>query len=379
MVGFMKKIALMVMVSLLSSMLFACEESAESIKIGVIGPLTGDYSLYGVAVEQGAKLAAEEINAAGGVLDLDLEVIAYDSKGDTVEGVNAYNRLVNQDKVDALVGGTFSGVTLAIKDLAVDDGLPVLTPTATHPDVTLDADNIFRACYTDSYQGSIAAQFTIDTLESEKAAVYYNSDDAYSEGLADAFVAAYQEASLEVDTYTFSQGTDDYNNVLTNIEDDGTYDVVFVPAYVAEVGAILTQAASYDFGDTVFVGGDGWDGIEAEYAEVVEGYYFVNHYAKTDPAENVQAFVANYTNAYGEAPNALAALGYDAVYALAQAIREAGSVDAEELIAALAALEYADAVTGAISFDENGDPIKAITVIKVEEGAHTVVEKVQGS
>lgn len=378
MVGFMKKLALLVMVSLLGSMLFACEEGGDSIKVGVIGPLTGDYSLYGVAVEQGAKLAADEINAAGGVLDLDLEVIAYDSKGDTVEGVNAYNRLVNQDKVDALVGGTFSGVTLAIKDLAVEDGLPVLTPTATHPNVTLDANNIFRACYTDSYQGSVAAQFTIDSLNAEKAAVYYNVDDAYSEGLADAFVAAYEEASLEVDTYTFSQSTDDYNNVLTNIEDDGSYDVVFVPAYVAEVGAILTQAASYDFGETVFVGGDGWDGIESEYADVVEGYYFVNHYAKTDPAEHVQSFVTNYTETYGEAPNALAALGYDAVYALAMAIEDAGSVDADEIIEALAALEYADAVTGAISFDANGDPVKTITVIKVEEGVHSVIEKVQG-
>jgi branched-chain amino acid transport system substrate-binding protein len=373
----MKKFALLFITLAFGLALTACSTGGATVKIGVIGPLSGDYSLYGVAVENGAKLAADEINAAGGVLGKDLEVIAYDSKGDLVEGVNAYNRLVDQDGIDALVGGTFSGVTLAIKDLAVDDGLPVLTPTATNPTVTLNAPNVFRACYTDSYQGTTVAQFTIDTLNATKAAVYYNVDDAYSEGLAEAFTAAYEAASLTVDTYTFSAGTDDFNATLTQIKAGG-YDVVFVPAYVAEVGGILTQARTIDFGDTIFVGGDGWDGIEADYAAEAEGYYFGNHYAKTDPAANVQAFVTHYTEKYGEAPNALAALAYDAVYVMAAAMEAAGTTDKQAVIDALATLEYDDAVTGAIKFDANGDPVKAITIIKIVNGEHEVAAKVQG-
>ncbi len=373
----MKKLALLFLVLSFGLTLGACNAADDTVKFGVIGPLTGDYSMYGLAVENGAKLAAAEINAAGGVLGKELEIIAYDSKGDPVEGVNAYNRLIQEDEVDAIVGGTFSGVTLAFKDLAVADGVPVLSPTATHPDVTLDADNIFRACYTDSYQGTVAAVFAMENLEADKAAIYYNVDDAYSEGLAMAFKDAYVAAGKTVDEYTFTAGTDDYSATLTTIKNGG-YDAVFVPAYVAEVGAILTQADSLDFGDTAFIGGDGWDGIEADYAAVAEGYYFGNHYAKTDPAENVQAFVTNYEETYGESPNALAALGYDAVYAMAAAMEAAESTDFADVVAALATLEYNDAVTGAIKFDENGDPVKAITIIQVVNGEHVVVEKVQG-
>ncbi|MGD9909811.1 MAG: ABC transporter substrate-binding protein [Candidatus Izemoplasmatales bacterium] len=375
----MKKIALLLLVLAFGVTLSACNAQGDTVKIGVIGPLTGDYSMYGLAVANGAQLAADEINAAGGVLGKDLEIIAYDSKGDTVEGVNAYNRLVQEDEVDAIVGGTFSGVTLAFKDLAIADGVPVLTPTATNPLVTLDAPNIFRACYTDSYQGTTMATFAMGTLEATKAAVFYNIDDAYSEGLATAFQDAYTAAGAgySVDMFTFTAGTDDYSAALTSIK-AGAYDVVFVPAYVAEVGAILTQADAMDFGDTVFLGGDGWDGIEADYADVAEGNYFGNHYAKTDPAENVQAFVTNYEATYNESPNALAALGYDAVYAMVAAIEDAGSTDYADVVDALAALQYDNAVTGAIKFDENGDPVKAIAIIQVVNGEHVVVAKVQG-
>ncbi len=373
----MKKFALLMVVFVLGFALSACQSESDTVKFGVIGPLTGDYVFYGSSVENGARLAASEINAAGGVLGKDLEIIAYDSKGELTDGVNAYNRLVQEDNVDAIIGGTFSGVTIAFKELAVQDGIPVLTPTATNPTVTLDAPNVFRACFSDTYQGQMIAAFAIEDLDSVKAAVYYNIDDAYSEGLALAFVAAYEDAGLTVDEYTFGAGTDDYSATLTSIKNEG-YDVVFVPAYSTEVGAILTQADSLDFGDTVFLGGDGWDGIEENYADVAEGYYFANHYAKTDPAANVQDFVANYTAVYGNAPSALAALAYDAVYAMALAMENAGSTDNADVVAALQALEYNDAVTGAIKFDANGDPVKPITIIQVVDGEHVVIKKVQG-
>lgn len=372
----MKKLTLLVSTFLFVFALSACGGS-DSVKLGVIGPLTGEYSLYGVAVERGAKLAAKELNEDGGVLGLDLEIVAYDSKGDPAEGVQAYNRLVDQDEIDALIGGTFSGVTLAVKELAIADGLPVLTPTATNPDVTVDASNVFRACYTDSYQGSVAAVYVAESLNATKAAILFNRDDAYSEGLATAFAAEFDSRSLAYDNFEFGKDDDDYSAQLTNIKNGG-YDVVFLPAYVAEVGKVLTQAQSLGV-DVPFVGGDGWDGIEAEYASVAEGNYFVNHYAKTDEAQVVQDFVANYEAEYGEAPNALAALAYDAVYAMAAAMEDAGSVDHDDVIAALSALDFQNAVTGSISFDAQGDPIKAITVIKVVAGEHVVETKVEAS
>jgi len=370
----MKKILVLVLSVSLVLLLSACSGGSDTIKIGVIGPLTGDYSLYGIAVRDGAQLATDELNAAGGVLGKDVELIAYDSKGDPTEGVNAYNRLRDQDEIVALVGGTFSGVTLAIKELALEDNMPVLTPTATHPDVTLNADNVFRACYTDSYQGSVAAVFADESLNVENVAVLYNRDDAYSEGLATAFLAEFADRGTVVENLTFGAGDDDYSSLLTVIAASSA-EAVFLPAYVAEVGAILSQAADLGL-DIPFIGGDGWDSIEVDYAEVAEGNYFGNHYAKTDPAENVQSFVANYEAEFGESPTALAALSYDAVYTMALAIEEAGSTDADLVVAALAGIEYADAVTGAIKFDENGDPIKAVTIIQVVDGEHVVVEKV---
>ena len=174
--------------------------TGDPIKIGVIGPLSGDYSQYGLAVENAAKLAAEEINAAGGVNGSPVEIVAYDSKGDKTEAVNAYNRLRDKDKIAALVGGTFSGTTLAIKELAVADNIPVLTPTATNLEVTLNAPNVFRACYTDPYQGATAAVFASENLGAKKAAVMFNIEDPYSEGLAVAFKDKFSEVG-EVTNY----------------------------------------------------------------------------------------------------------------------------------------------------------------------------------
>jgi len=373
----MKKVLAIVSTLVLAVMLSACGTKDETVKFGVIGPLTGDYSMYGIAVENGAKLAAAELNADGGVLGKTLEIIAYDSKGDATEGVNAYNRLRDQDEVDALIGGTFSGVTLAIKALAVGDGMPVLTPTATNPDVTLDAANVFRACYTDSYQGSVAAVFAADTLNATNVAVMFNRDDAYSEGLAQAFTDEFDARGLSYTEFEFGATDDDFNTQLTSIK-NGTFDAVFLPAYVAEVGPVLTQAQT--LGLTMpFIGGDGWDGIEADYAAAAEGNYFANHYAKTDEAAVVQDFVANYTAEFGEAPNALAALAYDAVYAMAAAFEDAGSTDADDVVAALSALNFTNAVTGSITFDANGDPIKSVTIIKVVNGVHVVEAKVDAS
>lgn len=362
-------------VVLLSATLTACGQTDDTVRLGVIGPLTGQYSMYGLAVENGAKLAAKEINAAGGVLDKDIDIIAYDSKGDSTEGVNAYNRLRDQDEIHALIGGTFSSVTLAIKGLAVQDNIPILTPTATNDTVTLDAPNVFRACYSDSYQGSTAAIFANTELNVTNAAVMYNRDDAYSQGLAQAFMDEFDARGLSYDRFEFGAQDDDYSALLTNIK-DGSYDAVFLPAYVAEVGAILTQADTLGL-DLPFIGGDGWDGIEADYADVANGFYFANHYSKTDEASNVQDFVVNYTAEYGEAPNALAALAYDAVYAMVEAIENADSLEADDLVTALSNLNFLDGVTGPITFDENGDPIKSITIIQVVDGVHEVFAKVE--
>jgi len=369
----MKKLLVLVLVVVLAFSFAACDKEPDTIKIGVLAPLSGDGAVHGVPVEQAAKLAAEEINAAGGIDGKMIEIIAYDTKGDGAEAVNAYNKLRDQDEVVAIVGGTYSGATLAFADLAVADNMPVLSPTATNPEVTLKGSNIFRACYTDAYQGLVAGSFAIDALGATKPAVLYDTGNAYGEGLAIEYIAACEAAGLEVIVETFAKGDADFSAQLTKIVDAGA-DALFIPDYANVVGPILAQLDAMDV-DIPCLGGDGWDGIIDDYAAEAEGFYFANHYATDDESEIVQNFISAYQEKYSETPNALGALAYDAVYIMAAAIESAGSLDSAAIVEALAATDK-EGVTGHVTFDANGDPQKSVSMIQVVDGAYTLYEKV---
>ncbi|MBI9010886.1 MAG: ABC transporter substrate-binding protein [Clostridiales bacterium] len=373
-----KKLTLLLAVLVLLTTVFSgCSGAGggDTIKLGVIGPLTGDYSMYGTAVANAAQLAADEINAAGGIDGKPVEIIAYDSKGDKTEAVNAYNRLRDQDEIVGLIGGTFSGTTLSIKEIAKEDNMPVLTPTATNGEVTLDASNIFRACYTDPYQGSTAAVFAADELKATKAAVLYNVEDPYSEGLAIAFKDQFGTTGTVTNYEGYTKNDADFRAILTKIAAEDP-DVLFLPDYIAKVGVILSQVEELGL-NVVAIGGDGWDGIEGDYAEVAEGHYFANHYAKTDESKVVQDFISAYEAKFESSPNALAALAYDSTYIMKSAIEAAGSTDSAAIIKALASTDMGG-VTGHVVFDENGDPIKSISIIQILNGEHVLAAKVSG-
>lgn len=369
----MKKLLVLVLAVTLVFSLAACQSGSDTIKIGVLAPLSGDGAVHGVPVEQAAKLAAEEINAAGGIDGKMIEIISYDTKGDGAEAVNAYNKLRDQDEVVAIVGGTYSGATLAFVDLAVADKMPILSPTATNPDVTLAGDNVFRACYTDAYQGVVAGSFAVDTLGATTPAVLYDTGNAYGEGLAVEYIAACEAAGLEVIVETFAKNDADFSAQLTKIVDAGA-DALFIPDYANVVGPVLTQLDALD-ADIPCLGGDGWDGIIDDYAVEAEGFYFANHYATDDESAIVQDFIAAYEETYSETPNALGALAYDAVYIMAAAIDAADSLEGDAIVAALAGTDK-DGVTGHVTFDENGDPQKSVSMIQVVDGAYTLYDKV---
>ncbi|NTW72875.1 MAG: ABC transporter substrate-binding protein [Eubacteriaceae bacterium] len=350
-------------------------DEAETINIGVFGPTSGPIAAYGKAVVDSVTLAVEEINKAGGIDGKQIKLFTYDSKGDKTEAVNIYNRLKDQDKVVAIIGGTISGETLAIKELAKADNMPILTPTATSAEVTLGAPSIFRACFLDPYQAAAAAKFSIDTLEAKSVAILYNSEDAYSQGLAEAYKKSFDDAGLTTTNYIGYTASDaDYSTYLTQIKDSNP-DIIFLPDYYDKVGKIATQIKSMGL-TQVCVGVDGWDSVEINYATQVEGYYFVNHFAKTDPDETVQNFIKSFKAKYDMEPNALGALGYDAAYVMADAIKKAGATDADSIVKALQATEY-KGVTGNIRFDDEGDAAqKDIAIIKLVGGKHELVEKI---
>lgn len=356
---------------------FGAAASAESVKVGLIAPLTGEVAVYGNAVKEAVQLYIDDFNAADHPFDINL--IIYDDKGDPTEAMNAYNKLVYQDDIAVLLGPVTSSPTFGVAEASVDDGIPALTPTATHPDVTTYGDNFFRACFEDPFQGGSMAKFASSELKATTAAIIYNNADTYSIGLRDAFMKTAEEVGLTVTTTEAYGASDiDFRAQLTNIIKTNP-DVLFIPYYYNVTYMICSQARELGYTGT-FLGVDGTDGvlaIEGADVSVFDGMYFANHYSADSDSQVTQAFIKEYTDKYGATPNALAALGYDGAMIVCDALERVnndgvkidGENSYEAIIEALRATEV-DGVTGHITFDENNNPIKTLSIIQIKDGAY---------
>lgn len=347
----------------------------ETIKVGLLAPLTGDVAHYGTAVKNAVTMYLDKFNAEGGVNGTPIELIVYDEKGNATEAVNAYNKLVNDDEVVAIIGDVTTTPTFAVAQASVADNMPLLTPTATHPDVTSYGKNIFRACFQDPFQGSTMAKLAYNDLGAKTAAIIYNSSDAYSTGLKDSFTETSKEIGLEI-VATEAYGADDvaFQSQLTNIG-GANPDVIFIPDYYNQCYMIATQAK--DMGITAkLLGVDGTDGvlaIEGADTSVLDGIYFSNHYFVGDTSDMIKNFVGEYNERYGDDPNALAALGYDAamiMFAAIKSVADSGiTIDNSDECrqAIIDAIKTTDmtTVTGHLTFDENNNPVKELTIIKI--------------
>lgn len=359
-----------------ATMMMSCganqsQEESSTIKVGGMGPLTGSAAMYGITVDKGAKLAFEEINANGGVLGKKFEYISLDEKADPIEAVNAYNKLTDEGVV-TILGSVTSKPTLAVAELAAQDGIPMITPTGTQINITDAGPNIFRVCFTDPYQGSTLAKFSKDELGAKTAAIMVNTSSDYSDGIANAFIKQAEKEGIKVVAKEgYSDGDKDFKAQLTKINSENP-DILVVPEYYELSALIATQAREIGMKST-FVGPDGWDGIigalDSSSYSVVDNSYFTNHYSTEDSNEKVQSFLKKYREKYNEEPTAFSALAYDTVYVLKNAIDKAGTTDKAELTKAIKASDM-DGVTGHLTFDENNNPIKAVTIIKVQDGKY---------
>lgn len=359
-----------------ATMMMSCganqsQEESSTIKVGGMGPLTGSAAMYGITVDKGAKLAFEEINANGGVLGKKFEYISLDEKADPIEAVNAYNKLTDEGVV-AILGSVTSKPTLAVAELAAQDGIPMITPTGTQINITDAGPNIFRVCFTDPYQGSTLAKFSKDKLGAKTAAIMVNTSSDYSDGIANAFIKQAEKEGIKVVAKEgYSDGDKDFKAQLTKINSENP-DILVVPEYYELSALIATQAREIGMKST-FVGPDGWDGIigalDSSSYSVVDNSYFTNHYSTEDSNEKVQSFLKKYREKYNEEPTAFSALAYDTVYVLKNAIDKAGTTDKAELTKAIKVSDM-DGVTGHLTFDENNNPIKAVTIIKVQDGKY---------
>ena len=350
--------------------------TGDTIKIGGLAPLTGDVSVYGVAVDNGVKMAVEEINADGGVLGKQIEYIVYDEKGDATEAVNAYNKLVQSDNVVAIVGDVTSKPTLAVAQQAAKDKIPLITASCTAENITQAGENIFRACFIDPFQGELMASYASKKLEKKTAAIIYNISDDYSKGLYEAFEAAAGDLGIEVvQVEGYGKGTVDFKAQLTNIKSKNP-DVIFLPVYYQDVALIAVQAKELGI-EAQFLGADGWDGVIGQVDEsnmdAVNGAYFCSQYSAQSDDPNLQAFLSKYKETYGMDASQFAVLGYDAMKMLAQAISEAGSTDSAAITSAMAAIDFTG-LTGHMTFDENRNPVKSAAITQIDNGEYKFIE-----
>ena len=361
--------------------------SGDTIKVGILGPQSGSVSQYGVACANGAMLYFKELNADGGINGKQVDYIVEDEKGDATEAVNAYNKLVEAGVV-GIVGDVTTGPTVAVAQQSVNDNMPCVTPSATAADVVTYGTNYFRACITDPEQGRLMANFAAEQGYKKVATLFLNGDD-YSQGVNDAFVEEAEKLDLTVTTQqSYSDGDVNFSAQITNIMDTQP-DAILVPNYYEDDGMIVTQARDAGY-EGAFLGVDGWSGIvggESNYADPADLYdsYYCCAFSSSNDDESVQQFISDYTDEYGEAPTNFCALGYDAAMVLTNGIKSAEEQGLEpgtdEYLQAVIdgiAAGSVEGITGNISYDGTGDPVKSSLIIAFnDDGSETTFDTIE--
>ena len=371
-------IGFLVLAMMAGSLLAGCGKGADSnsIKIGLLNEMTGGNATFGTSSANGAKMAFKEINAKGGVLGKQIMAVIADNKSEPSESANAMTKLATQDNVVAVTGVFASSNAIAASSVAEATKTPFLAVGATNPKVTVDEkskkvkDYTFRVCFIDPFQGTVGANFVLNTLKLKKAAVMVDNSSDYSKGLAAFFKEAFTKGGGSIlSEEAYLQKDQDFKAVLTKLKSLNA-EVIYVPGYYEEVGKIVKQAR--EMGITApIIGGDGWDSpklVELGGAPALNNTFFTNHYSVDDNSPASKAFVEAYKKEYGQNPDALAVLGYDAAKLLIDAIQRANSLDKSKIQAALATTKAYPAITGATTLNATHDAVKSAVIIEMKDG-----------
>jgi branched-chain amino acid transport system substrate-binding protein len=344
-------------------------DSSGDIPVGVYGAQTGSEAAFGSSTVNGVRIAADEINAAGGVLGRKIRLYVEDDQGRAEEAASVVTKLITSDNVVALIGENSSNQSLAAAPIAQSNGVPMISPSSTNPSVTEKGEYIFRVCFTDPYQGKALAAFVRTNLQLDNAAILVDKKNDYSVGLAGVFRKEFEAAGGRiVAEQSYSGGDTEFRPQLTAIK-AAAPKALFIPGFYTEVGQIAIQAR--DLGLSVpLVGGDGWDSpaVIKIGGKSIEGSYFSDHYFVGDTRPVVQKFVAQYEKRHGGKPEATAALGYDALYLWANAAKRANSLDKKAVRDQIAVTKDYEGVSGTITMGPDRNPIKPVAMIKIENG-----------
>ncbi len=357
------------------------DSAGGTFKIGGIGPLTGSYAVYGIAAMNGSQIAVDEINAAGGINGMTVELNFQDDETDSEKSVNAYNALKDWG-VQVIDGCVTSACSIAVSAKTAEDNIFQLTPSGSAVECVANP-NAFRVCFSDPNQGAASAQYIGENGIASKIAVIYDSSDVYSSGIYEKFVAEAESQPFEIVTagaFTADNKTD-FSVQLQQAKDAGA-DLVFLPIYYNEAALILKQASDMGF-DVQFFGCDGLDGILGVKnfdASLAEGVMLLTPFAADATDDLTVSFVTTYNEKFNETPNQFAADGYDAVYIIKAAAEEAGitaDMSNEEICAAMQDAMTkitVDGLTGeGITWDASGEPTKAPKAVVIKDGVYTAM------
>jgi branched-chain amino acid transport system substrate-binding protein len=350
------------------------EETVSQIKVGVIAPLTGSIPAVGQSTKNAAELAVKEINDAGG-LDVGgqkTEIVLFieDNEDKEESAVSAAQKLINQNNVVAIIGPQASRNAIPASTIAENARIPMISPWSTNPETTAGKKYVFRVAFIDPFQGRVMARFAIEELEAKKAAVLYDVASAYNKGIAEIFEQVFEEAGGQVVAFeAYTTGEEDFTTQLTAIRDSGA-DVLFLPNYYNEVPLQVRQA--HELGvEATAIGSDSWGQLAAEDMAEMEGLFFSTHYASDIASDVAQEFINKYKEAYGEIPDDVAALTYDAFGMLFQAIESQGEADPESIRNGLATMSQYEGVTGMMEYKGTGDPVKSAVILQIRNGKFT--------
>ncbi len=366
-----------ILVLVLTFALFSFASAKETVKLGLITPLTGDVKTFGESSRNSFLIAVEEYNKTG---KYNIVPIIADDKNDPTEGTNAALKLITQDGVKGIIGPLTSKVAIPVSEIANSKKVPMITGTATNPKVTISDGKrkpyVFRACFIDPYQGKVAAQFALKDLKLKTAAVLYDVGNDYSKGLAEVFKENFSKGGQVVAFESYQKDDVDFSALITKVAAKKP-DVIFLPDYYNKVALIAKQLRERGV-KSVLMGGDGWDSPELIKigGKAIVGGYFTNHYSpdRKDPVS--EAFLKKYKEKHNAIPDALGVLAYDAAMIYLKALDQAKSSDPSEVMKVLTNLKNFKGVTGTIGFDKNGDAQKSAVILKLEENGAKYVTTV---
>lgn len=351
------------------ALVLSCAQKENVIKLGLVAPLTGDVKTFGESVKNGFTVAVEEANAQGGINGKQIQPYITDDKNDPTEASNAGSKLINQDGVKLIIGSVSSKCSIPLSEICQSFSAVMITPTSTNPKVTVRDDGsrkdfVFRACFIDPFQGAVAAKFALDNLKAKTSAILYDVGNDYVKGLAEFYGDNFTRGGGQIVGYeSYTKDDADFSAILTKVKKENP-DILYIPDYYNKVALIAKQARQLGL-TSALMGGDGWDSPDMIKiaGDAIDGGFFTNHYSPADPRPEVQEWVRKYETRYGAKPDALATLAYDGTNLLIEGIRQANSGDPALVRDALKSISK-NTVSGKISFDQSGNPIKSVAILK---------------